>query len=99
MKWRDDILAKKDSYNKTIINGIFMKPEILHYTIIQLPMATEASVEACRKMMKDMEPTIQNMIAQRGVNGKLKLPFDKLDTFGDPQNTRVIFMKLKDSGD
>ena len=38
------------------------------------------------------------MIKERGVDGKLKLEFAGLDVFGTPENTRVIFMKLKESG-
>ena len=38
------------------------------------------------------------MIKSRGENGKLKLEFAGLDVFGTPENTRVIFMKLKESG-
>ena len=38
------------------------------------------------------------MIKERGVDGKLKLEFAGLDVFGTPENTRVIFMKLKENG-
>lgn len=38
------------------------------------------------------------MIKERGADGKLKLEFAGLDVFGTPENTRVIFMKLKESG-
>lgn len=38
------------------------------------------------------------MIKERGIDGKLKLEFDGLDVFGTSENTRVIFMKLKESG-
>ena len=38
------------------------------------------------------------MIKTRGVNGKLNLEFSGLDVFGTPENTRVIYMKLKESG-
>jgi 2'-5' RNA ligase len=38
------------------------------------------------------------MIKTRGENGKLKLEFAGLDVFGTPENTRVIFMKLKENG-
>ena len=49
--------------------------------------------------MKDIEPQLVKMIKDRGVNGKLKLTFDGLDMFGTPERTRVLFMKLKESGD
>ena len=38
------------------------------------------------------------MVKTRGVNGKLTLEFSGLDVFGTPENTRVIYMKLKESG-
>lgn len=49
-------------------------------------------------MMKTLEPTILEMIKERGENGKLVLSFDGLDLFGSNEKTRVIFMKLKESG-
>ena len=49
--------------------------------------------------MRTIEPTVQEMIEQRGENGKLKLSFDELDLFGSPENARVIFMKLKEEGE
>ena len=45
--WRDQILAKADTYNETIIDKIFMKPEILHYTFLMLPLGDDGKVEAC----------------------------------------------------
>ena len=67
--WRDSILSK--AYNPTIIPDIFMRPEILHFTIIRLPLRSEEKVEACRQMMKNIEPKIKQMIQKIG--GKLKL--------------------------
>lgn len=50
-------------------------------------------------MMKDLTPTIEGMIADRGVDGKMVLDFDGLDLFGTSEETRVIFMKLKEEGE
>jgi 2'-5' RNA ligase len=36
------------------------------------------------------------MIQTRGVNGKLKVSFDDMGIFGTPENTRVIYMKMKE---
>ena len=49
--------------------------------------------------MKDLTPTIQAMIGDRGVNGRLVLDFDGLDLFGSPEEARVIYMKLNEEGD
>ena len=43
--WRDGILANKDQYHKTVIDKIFMKPEILHFTLLMLPLENEARVQ------------------------------------------------------
>jgi hypothetical protein len=63
-----------------------------------LPLETEEQVEACRTVMKTIAPEIQNMIAERGENGKLFVEFDGLDFFGSHENTRVIYMKMKEIG-
>ena len=97
--WRDNILSNKNKYNKTVIDQIFMRPEILHFTILKLTLEDESRVEQARQMMKSIEPQVKDMIAKRGKNGKLTLSFDGLDMFGTPENTRVIFMKLMENGD
>lgn len=86
------------NYNPTIIDRIFMKPEILHYTIFMLSLEDEEKVEQSRLVLISIENEIKEMIKNRGENGKLKLEFAGLDVFGTPENTRVIFMKLKESG-
>ena len=48
--------------------------------------------------MRNLEPQIQDLIKTRGLNGKLVIDFDGLEFFGSPENTTVIFMKLKESG-
>ena len=50
--WRDGILAK--NYNPTIIDQIFLQPDILHFPILMLPMKKEIEVEACRQVMKEI---------------------------------------------
>ena len=97
--WRDNILSNKNKYNKTVIDQIFMRPEILHFTILKLTLEDDSRVEQARQMMKSIEPQVKDMIAKRGKNGKLTLSFDGLDMFGTPENTRVIFMKLMENGD
>lgn len=86
------------NYNPTIIDRIFMKPEILHYTLFMLSLEDEEKVEQSRLVLISIENEIKEMIKNRGENGKLKLEFAGLDVFGTPENTRVIFMKLKESG-
>ena len=44
--WRDDIKAK--NYNPSIIDRIFLRPEILHLTILMMPLDTDEKVEMCR---------------------------------------------------
>ena len=84
-----------------------MKPEILHLTILMLPLGVEHTgrgraepdeqkVEACRLVMKKLEPEILSLIQKHGVDGRLRLKFDGLEYFGRPQRTRLIFMKMKD---
>ena len=73
--WRDEVLAKK--YNKTIIPNIFMGPEKLHFTLLMLPLEPKEDgtdmVEACKQVLQTIEPTIVEMIKQRGEKGKLIL--------------------------
>ena len=100
LNWRDNILAHpKFVANPTIIEMLWAKPEMLHYTLLMLPLCNEYGkvdenkVEKCKQMMKELEPEITQMIKQRC--GKLILTFDKVDFFGNsPDKTRVIFMKL-----
>jgi hypothetical protein len=56
--WRDGILNNRDNYNQTIIDRIFMRPEILHFTILMMPLEDENMVEEARNMMKSIEPQI-----------------------------------------
>ena len=79
------------NYNPTIIDRIFMKPEILHYTLFMLSLEDEEKVEQSRLVLISIENEIKEMIKNRGENGKLKLEFAGLDVFGTPENTRVIF--------
>ena len=39
------------------------------------------------------------IIAERGINGRLIIEFDELEIFGTPEETRVVYMKLKEDTD
>ena len=39
------------------------------------------------------------MIQEGGDKGRLRIDFDKLEYFGTPDETRVIYAKLKEDGD
>ena len=75
-----------------------LRPEILHFTICMLPLSDDAKVEACRQVMRNIEPILQSEIKNRGENGKLRLEFDQPKYFGTPEETAVIFPTLKESG-
>ena len=96
-EWKDKVLSC--NYHETIIPKIFMRHQVIHYTLMMLPLETQDQVEQCKAIMAGLEPQIKQMILDRGVNGKLKLDFDQLDVFGTAEATRVIFMKLKQEGD
>uniref|UniRef100_A0A7S3IF96 A-kinase anchor protein 7-like phosphoesterase domain-containing protein n=1 Tax=Strombidium inclinatum TaxID=197538 RepID=A0A7S3IF96_9SPIT len=94
IEWRDDIMAHK--YNETLIPRIFLRPEILHFTILKLPLENEERVEQCREFMKSIEVEVQELIKARGPNGKLVLKFNKLRFLGSPENTRFVEMGLQE---
>ena len=74
-----------------------MRPQILHFTIISLPLETQDKIDACKKMMAEIEPQIKDMIDKRGIKGRLMLEYDSnLGHFGSEENTKVIYLKPKE---
>lgn len=46
--------------------------------------------------MKACENEVKAIIAERGIDGRLIIEFDKLEIFGTPEETRVVYMKIKE---
>jgi 2'-5' RNA ligase len=67
---------------------------MLHLTILMLDLHEAGMIERAREAMASVEPRLKEVLSING--GKLKLEFDELGIFGTPEETRVIFMKLKE---
>ena len=62
-----------------------------------LPLEQEAQIELARKVMKDNEDQIRDMVKSRGHNQRLLIQFDGLGFFGKTENSAsVIYMKIKE---
>ena len=46
--------------------------------------------------MKACENEVKAIIAESGIDGRLIIEFDKLEIFGTPEETRVVYMKIKE---
>ena len=49
--------------------------------------------------MKACENEVKAIIAERGIDGRLIIEFDKLEIFGTPEETRVVYMKIKEDNE
>jgi 2'-5' RNA ligase len=56
-------------------------------------------VERARGAVKACENEVKAIIAERGINGRMIIEFDKLEIFGTPDETRVVYMKIKEDTD
>ena len=56
-------------------------------------------MERAREAVRSVESEIKELIIQKGKDGKLKLEFEDLEIFGTPEDTRVVYLKLKEEGD
>ena len=83
---------------ETIVPKIFLRPEVIHITLLMLPLGEPGQVEKAIFALKSVEDTIKNLVKEQGVDGKLILEYEKLEYFGTPDDTRVIYMKPRDSG-
>ena len=61
-----------------------------------LPLSEAGQVERARGAVKECEDEVKAVIAERGIKGKLLIEFDQLEIFGTPEETRVVYMKLKE---
>lgn len=55
-------------------------------------------LKSAERMLTHCQGEIQEMVRERGANGKLQLEFDGLDMLGSAGFTGMIFMKIKNSG-
>eukprot|EP00347_Sterkiella_histriomuscorum_P013875 403363034 len=95
-EWRDNIV--KQNY-ETIWPKLFLDPRRIHFTLCMLRLENEEQIEQARQAMKTVEVQIQTLINENGQKGKLMVEFDQLHYFGKPEDTRVIYLKLKEEGD
>jgi hypothetical protein len=61
-----------------------------------LPLSEAGQVERARGAVKACEDEVKAVIAERGIQGKLLIEFDQLEIFGTREETRVVYMKLKE---
>lgn len=78
---------------------LFINPKIIHLTLCMLPLETEEQVEIAREAMRSVEEQIKKQISEFGKDGKLVVEFEDLHYFGKPDDTRVVYMKLKEDGE
>ena len=64
-----------------------------------LPLSEAGQVERARGAVKACENEVKAIIAERGINGRMIIEFDKLEIFGTPDETRVVYMKIKEDTD
>lgn len=65
-----------------------------------LPLETPEAVELAKATMEAAAPKIQAVFDKNDINKEegIKLSFEGLKYFGQPDRTRVIYMKLKEEG-
>jgi 2'-5' RNA ligase len=84
---------------ENIPERVFINPKLLHVTLIMLPLGEAGLLEKAREALRAVEPKIKELIKERGINGKLIVEFDHLEIFGTIDETRVVYMKLKENSD
>ena len=94
--WRDEIIGK--NYEE-LPARVLISPKLLHLTMIMLPLGEAGKVEKARQALRIIAPKIQELILAKGINGKLRIEFDSLEIFGTPDETRVVYLKLKEEGE
>jgi 2'-5' RNA ligase len=77
----------------------FLRPEVVHLTLLMLCLDSEEKVEKARKVLEVVEPRIKELFASKGLVNGLELAFDGLQSFSIENDTRVVFMKLKEDGE
>jgi 2'-5' RNA ligase len=95
--WHVDCKAKFPD----IPEKCFLRPEVVHITLLMLPLDSEEKVEKARKVLEAVEPKIKELFASKGLDPAkgLELEFEGLKSFGVEDKTRVVYMKLKETGD
>jgi 2'-5' RNA ligase len=95
-KWHDDC---KDKY-ENIPEKCFLRPQVVHITLLMLPLGSPEAIEKAKETMNACEPKIKAAFEKAGVDPKegIKLSFEGLKYFGSLEKTKVIYMKLKEEG-
>lgn len=96
-EWHEDCKAKFED----IPEKCFLRPEVVHITLLMLPLDDEEKVEKARQVLATVEPKIKELFEKKGVDPAkgLQLEFEGLKFFGSEDKTRVIYMKLKEEGE
>ncbi len=94
--WRDQVIARQ---YPGLLPRLLIGPQLLHITLCMLPLSEAGYVERARGAVKACEDEIKTVIAERGINGRLMIEFDRVEIFGTPEETRVVYMKLKEDTD
>ena len=85
--WRTEVLEKR---YPGLPDRCLINPNLLHITLLMLPLAEAGKLERARTALAAVEPQIKALVLS---NNGLKLEFDGLEIFGGgPEEARVVFL-------
>ena len=93
--WRDKIVDEKK--HPSHIDRIFLRPDILHFTLLMLPLPDAEAVKKAQEVLESVAPKIKEIVEKETKTGQLMIHFEGLDHFGSKENTRVIYQKIDEA--
>jgi 2'-5' RNA ligase len=96
-QWHEECKAKYQD----VPEKCFLRPQVVHVTLLMLPLENEEAIEKAREALAAVEPKIKEKMLAKSIDPEkgIVLEFEGLRFFGSEEKTRVIYMKLKEEGE